>query len=174
MKMNKLLLVAGFSMLLTGCTGTKYTYEQSGTAVGATITIDYELTAKKDTFVLKEDTTNTMVGLAATAAFGGDVTNTMSKKHSGTLETVENKENVYKLVTTKIVVSDYVVEGAGSASYNVYAKESLKSLSYLSTEDIADIIAGEKVTVELEEKDYITSYVKVNPEALTFEPTFVL
>ena len=39
MKKNKLLLVAGFSMLLTGCMGTKYTYEDSVTAAGVTVQV---------------------------------------------------------------------------------------------------------------------------------------
>lgn len=174
MKKNKLLLAAGFSMLLTGCMGTKYTYEDGMTAAGVTIQLKYELTVKTSTFSLKTDTTNTMVGTAAALTLGGDVTNTMTEKHTGNLEAVENKENVYKLTTTKIVVSDYVCEGTGATAYNTLAKESLKAMSYLTSEDITNIIEGKKVTIELEEKDYITSYVKVNPENHTFAPTVVL
>ena len=171
MKKRNIALTALFATLLSGCAGKTYTYEESATAVGVTTSIKYELKIMASTFSLSADTSITGVGTAVSLAFGGSFESTLKEKHSGVCVEDEDREGVYKLVTTKIVVSGFTCEGDGSAAYKTVAKESLKTLTYLSSSDISDIIDGKSVAIELEEDKYTATYVEVNEDG-TFKPTY--
>ena len=171
MKKRTIALTALFTTLLSGCAAKTYTYEESATAVGVTTEVKYELSLVVAAFTLKADTSITGVGTAVEIALGGSFECAMSETHTGVFTQDENREDVYKLVTTKIVVTGFTCEGEGAAAYKVLAKESLRSLPYLNSSHISDIVDGKNVTIELEEDKYYATYVKVSDDG-TFKPTY--
>ena len=169
MKKNTLSLLAGICLLLTGCGGTKYTNSASVSEAGLSIGFTQELTLNKDSFKLnttiETSITNTM---GALAGLGGGFNETYVCLESGTLEAVEGKENVYKLVSVKLVFSGYEIEGDGAAEYSKITKAAMQTTYDFTDDEVEKFLAGKKVVKELEEADFVTSYAKVNPETKTF------
>ena len=169
MKKNTLGLLAGLCVLLAGCGGTKYSNTFSGSEAGVSISIAQELTVKKDTFLLDSEITTSVTNtIGALAGLGGGFTETYTCLESGTLEAVEGRENVYKIVTVKYVFSGYEIEGDGATEYAKLTKQSMKSVYNFTEEEVENFLKGKKVVKELEENDFYTSYAKVDPETKSF------
>lgn len=151
MKKSGLLFLAALSLTLTSC-GTKYVAKNDENTT---------LQLMSSSFTLSENIEEETVNLLITRY-------TYSKyvSYSGKAVANEEKENTYTLTVTN-VTAQYLVEGD-------YADKVLEAIlpSYWTSGEVEKLVAGEKVSKKLLEKDYFNINVTVDEESKIFTYTF--
>ena len=155
------MLITLFSTLLnTGCVGRKYELDLNSSSAGLVQSLEYDLKLGLGLFTLKLETEQAGSGTAVTYTFGGSFSMELKTIQSGKLEKVKNKENVYKLTTTKLTYSSYECEGKGSGTFTKTYRSSLKASEYISSKEAEKIVEGKRVSIKLDKDDYFVSYSK--------------
>ena len=151
MKKSGILLLAALSLTLTSC-GTQYVAKNDENTT---------LQLMGSSFTLSENIEEETINLLITRY-------TYSKfvSYKGKAVASEEKENTYTLTVTN-VTAQYQVDGD-------YADKVLEAVlpSYWSNEEVEKLVAGEKVSKKLLEKDYFNINVTVDEENKYFAYTF--
>ena len=172
MKKNTLGLLAGLSVLLTGCGGTKYVNEVSSSDGKATV-------ETKQTLSLKDRDANTgdftlttkgteeyldgyFQGFLGLGEVDGDVKVVTTGKETGTWS--QNADTGVVTLTTYEMDIQVKVSGDGAEDYKDILEVAFEAL--YGDEKADQILAGEKVTITYE--DGYKSYIKLDEENKTF------
>lgn len=174
MKKNNLLLLTSFSMLLTGCLGTKYTWknEESDNTKTINETSTLSLSGKdkgEGNFTLVEKVNNTysdgyFKGVFGVGKVNGEVTHKQNVKKTGTWTKLSDTK--VELTILKVVVS-VDVTGEGEDDYEDLLEASFAVL--YGKEKADDLLDGETLTFEYTVEDNVKERLSINDATKTFE-----
>lgn len=180
MKKRSLLLLAGFSMVLTSCLGTGYknVSEEKGDTSSVKVTETLRLTGDVEEggkFVMSQSSVEKYAdghfgGVLGIGKITGDVKVVSTITYVGSWEA--STESIYKLTITR-KVHKLSVSGDGGEQYKADRLEAIYNLLY-GEEKAALLLSGKTLTTKYEGEDVVTSYVTVDNENMTFAGSFLV